>query len=120
MAWKRSSLFLVDSGFHRLPERRARKVQPSKKPERPDSSPQCPRLARGENSEPSSSVQVWTGEVSELGVAVEFQGLHGHESRELVMDAVISEAGVRVVWVALVLWVVLVVLVVLEAERVPR
>ena len=35
-------------------------------------------------------VQVWTGEVSELGVAVELQGMNSHESRDLVMDAVIT------------------------------
>ncbi|CAJ1334167.1 unnamed protein product [Effrenium voratum] len=33
---------------------------------------------------------VWTGELSELGVAVELQGLHPQESRDLVMDAVIG------------------------------
>ena len=38
-------------------------------------------------------VKVWTGEVSELGVAVELQGMHSHESRDLVMDAVIASVG---------------------------
>ena len=37
-----------------------------------------------------AQVKVWTGEVSELGVAVELQGMHSHESRDLVMDAVIA------------------------------
>lgn len=40
--------------------------------------------------EEGNSVKVWTGEVSELGVAVELQGMHSHESRDLVMDAVIA------------------------------
>lgn len=35
-------------------------------------------------------VQVWTGEVSELGVAVELQGMNSHESRDLVMHAVVT------------------------------
>ena len=50
-------------------------------------------LQRTENTgkmEEANSVKVWTGEVSELGVAVELQGMHSHESRDLVMDAVIS------------------------------
>ncbi|CAK9009222.1 unnamed protein product [Durusdinium trenchii] len=38
----------------------------------------------------SAPLAVWTGEVSELGVAVELQGLHGHESRELVMDTLMA------------------------------
>ena len=38
----------------------------------------------------AQKVEVWTGEVSELGVAVELQGMTSHESRDLVMDAVMA------------------------------
>jgi hypothetical protein len=44
-------------------------------------------LAQGKEGE---EVQVWTGEVSELGVAVELQGMNSHESRDLVMHAVVT------------------------------
>lgn len=38
----------------------------------------------------AGDVEVWTGEVSELGVAVELQGMNSHESRDLVVDAVVA------------------------------
>jgi hypothetical protein len=44
-------------------------------------------LAQGKEGK---EVQVWTGEVSELGVAVELQGMNSHESRDLVMHAVVT------------------------------
>ena len=44
----------------------------------------------GKEGKEGKEVQVWTGEVSELGVAVELQGMNSHESRDLVMDAVIT------------------------------
>ena len=37
----------------------------------------------------SRDVQIWTGEVSELGVAVSFQEIDDHQSCDMVMDAVL-------------------------------
>ena len=40
----------------------------------------------------SRDVQIWTGEVSELGVAVSFQEIDDHQSCDMVMDAVLCSA----------------------------
>eukprot|EP00438_Fugacium_kawagutii_P028653 Skav235437 [mRNA] locus=scaffold774:94504:98602:+ [translate_table: standard] len=47
-------------------------------------------LAAPCEADSAGDVEVWTGEVSELGVAVELQGMNSHESRDLVVDAVVA------------------------------